>query len=492
MSQLSDKAFTPEQVRELDRRAIEDHGIPGYELMCRAGQTAFESGLARFTQARHWLIMCGAGNNAGDGYVIARLARAAGCEVTVVAVTDPLRLKGDARKAFEDFRADGGVTQAYDPVNCPAGDLLVDALLGTGLQRDLDDLFLQAVDQANQSAKQVLAVDVPTGINAATGRVMGGAIKADMTVTFVGQKQGLYLAEGPEYCGEILFDDIGVPAELATDLKPAFNFFTKDDFAALLPARPRHAHKGMFGHVLVAGGNTGMGGAVRLAGEAALRTGAGLVSIATRAANVAAITGARPELMVHAIENAQDLQPLVDSASVVALGPGLGQDDWAQHCFEKLVACDLPKVIDADALNLLADSGMRRNDWVLTPHPGEAGRLLGVKAQEVQKDRLGAVLELQSRYGGAVVLKGHGTLVAGEQAVPFLVREGNPGMASAGMGDVLTGVTAGLLAQCRGLQNPAAAGVYAHALAGDQAAVSGERGLIAGELLQHLRSCLNP
>jgi len=248
----------------------------------------------------------------------------------------------------------------------------------------------------------------------------------------------------------------------------------------------------MFGHVLVAGGNTGMGGAVRLAGEAALRTGAGLVSIATRAANVAAITGARPELMVHAIENAQDLQPLVDSASVVALGPGLGQDDWAQHCFEKLVACDLPKVIDADALNLLADSGMRRNDWVLTPHPGEAGRLLGVKAQEVQKDRLGAVLELQSRYGGAVVLKGHGTLVAGEQAVPFLVREGNPGMASAGMGDVLTGVTAGLLAQCRGLQNPAAAGVYAHALAGDQAAVSGERGLIAGELLQHLRSCLNP
>jgi hydroxyethylthiazole kinase-like uncharacterized protein yjeF len=491
MNLLSHFAYTPEQVRELDRRAIENHGIPGYELMCRAGQIAFDLGLARFTQARHWLVLCGAGNNAGDGYVIARLARAARCDVTVVAITDPLRLKGDARKAFEAFRAAGGETQAYDAVSCPAGDLVIDAMLGTGLQRDLEGAYLEAVNGVNQAGKPVLAVDVPTGINSIDGHVMGAAVLADMTVSFVGLKQGMFLGDGLNHVGELMFDGLGIPEQLATDLVPGLSVYNASMLHELLPPREPNSHKGMFGHVLLVGGNAGMGGAVRMSAEAALRAGAGLVSVATREANVAAVLSGRPELMVRSAENAADLDDLLQRASVIAIGPGLGQDDWAEQCFGRVLDTNKTKVLDADALNLLAANPIRRNDWVLTPHPGEAARLLNTTTQAIQADRLNAVKEIQSRYGGAVVLKGHGSLIAGEQALPIVVNAGNPGMATAGMGDVLTGVIAGLLAQCSGLQAPAAAGVYVHAIAGDLAASAGERGTLASDLLLHIRSVLN-
>jgi len=491
MNELSYLVYSPAQVRELDRRAIEDHGIPGYELMCRAAGAAFEHGLARFTHARHWLVLCGAGNNGGDGYVIARLAMQAGCEVTVVAVTDPLRLKGDARKAFEDFRAAGGEARSYDPVNCPAGDLVVDAMLGTGLERDVEGAYLDAVRGVNMAGKPVLAIDLPTGINGTTGEVMGDAIVADMTVSFVGLKSGLFLGEGLNHVGELIFDELGVPDALARDLVPAMSLYQPALLSGLLGDRSRDAHKGLFGHVVVIGGNHGMAGAARLAGEAALRCGAGLVSVATREENVAAVVSGRPELMVRAAEDAGDLDELCQRATVLAVGPGLGTDDWARQCFNRVLQIDKPKVVDADALNLLAEQPVRRNDWVLTPHPGEAARLLGVKAADVQRDRLGAVKELQSRYGGAVVLKGRGSLVAGEQALPIVVNEGSPAMAVAGMGDVLTGSIAALIAQSRGLQAPAAAAVYAHARAGVLAAAGHQRGLLASELFPHLTAMVN-
>jgi ADP-dependent NAD(P)H-hydrate dehydratase / NAD(P)H-hydrate epimerase len=492
MSLLSHSVYTPAQVRELDRRATEQQGIAGYELMCRAGQAAFEIGLARYTQARHWLVLCGAGNNAGDGYVIARLARAAGCEVTAVAVADPLRLKGDARKAFEDFRAAGGETQPYDPVSCPAGDLLVDALFGTGLDRELEGLYLAAVNGVNRAGKPVLAVDIPSGINGLTGAVMGAAVQADITVSFVGLKLGLFLAEGLNHAGEMCFADLGIAPELSADLLPALLLCGTEDVEGLLPLRAANAHKGEFGHVLVVGGNLGMGGAVRMSAEAALRAGAGLVSVATRRASAAAVLSGRPELMVRGVEDASELDALISRASIIALGPGLGRDDWARQCFGRVLQSPARKVLDADALNLLAEQPQRRNDWVLTPHPGEAGRLLGVSAREIQADRLNAVRELQSRYGGAVVLKGRGTLVTGEQSLPYVVKGGNPGMATAGMGDVLTGVIAGLLAQSSGLQLPAAVAAYIHACAGDIAALEGQRGLIATDLLPHIRKLVNP
>ena len=258
-----------------------------------------------------------------------------------------------------------------------------------------------------------------------------------------------------------------------------------------LPLRVRASHKGDYGHVLVVGGDHGMAGAVRLAGEAAARTGSGLVSIATRRAHAASITAARPELMCHGVESAHDLRLLLQRASVVAIGPGLGQSAWACGMLAAVLQTRLPLVVDADALNLLAQEPMQCDHWVLTPHPGEAARLLGITAQQIQADRLHAVQALQQRYGGVCVLKGAGSLVCASDAMT-LCEAGNPGMASGGMGDVLTGIIAGLLAQGLSLVDAANAGVYIHATAGDRAAQEGERGLLASDLLPQLRRLVNP
>jgi len=279
-------------------------------------------------------------------------------------------------------------------------------------------------------------------------------------------------------------------------VEPVLQVFGARDFADVFPRRARTAHKGSFGHVLVVGGNHGMGGAARLAGEAALRSGAGLVTVATRPANVSVVTGGRPELMCRGVESGDDLDEILERATVVALGPGLGQDKWAAELYARVVRAGRACVVDADALNLLAQTPSRRDDWILTPHPGEAGRLLGRDTAAVQADRPAALAGLTERFGGAVVLKGRATLVGQSGRRPFLIRAGNPGMATGGMGDVLTGLVAGLLAQCDrddgGLQRAAAAGAWVHACAGDAAAEVGERGLIATDLFRHLRSCLNP
>ena len=260
---------------------------------------------------------------------------------------------------------------------------------------------------------------------------------------------------------------------------------------ALLPPRPRASHKGDYGHVLVIGGDHGMAGAVRLVGEAAARTGSGLVSIATRTAHAAVITTARPELMCHGVEHVRDLRPLLQRASVIAIGPGLGQSAWGSELLAAVVQTRLPLVVDADALNLLAQESAMRNNWILTPHPAEAARLLNVTTEQIQADRLHAVQAIQNRYGGVSVLKGAGSLVCAVDRPIAICEAGNPGMASGGMGDVLTGIIAGLLAQGLNLADAACAGVYIHAKAGDRAAQQGERGLLASDLMPHLRKLVN-
>jgi NAD(P)H-hydrate epimerase len=259
--------------------------------------------------------------------------------------------------------------------------------------------------------------------------------------------------------------------------------------------RPRDAHKGDFGHVLAIGGNRGMGGAIRLAAEAAARVGAGLVTVATRAEHVPALIAARPELMCYPIKTSTDLSPLLARATVILLGPGLGQDAWAKEVYERAVESHLPKIVDADALNLLSLSqtplkNTAQHHWILTPHPGEAARLLDTTTAIVQADRLVMASELQRRYSGIVVLKGMGTIVQGNTA-PFVCAAGNPGMASGGMGDVLGGVIVGLLAQGFSLDEAARVGVQIHALAADQAAAVGERGLLAMDLMPYLRKLVN-
>lgn len=479
-------------MREIDRTAIEDEGIPGYTLMTRAGAAAVRAAREQFPDATRWQVVCGAGNNAGDGYVVARLAAQEGIVVSVLAVVDPESLTGDAATAYGDFAAEGGVVMPWEGALDEEAGLIVDALLGSGLERDVTGEFGRAVSAINDHPAHVLALDIPTGVHGDTGQVMGAAVEADLTVTFVGLKAGLFAGEGAELCGVIVFDGLDVPEHCRPHGEAMSRRISSRVLRRCLKRRSRNAHKGDFGHVLIVGGGEGMPGAVRLAGEAALRTGAGLVSIATHPSHATVIVGSRPELMSHGIADADSLAPLLERATAIAFGPGLGTSEWARALYGVVSELELPAVWDADALNLLAETPAKNERRIITPHPGEAGRLLGEPTAEVQGDRRAALQALQEKYGGVAVLKGANTLVTSKKKVPWLCTSGNPGMASPGMGDVLTGIVAALLAQGLGKEASAVVGVEAHARAGDLAARAGERGTIASDLVAELRNVVNP
>lgn len=479
------------QVRELDRIAIEEQGIPGATLMARAGQAAFSVLRQRWPQARSLGVLCGTGNNGGDGFIVARLAHEAGYAVRVWQVGDASRIRGDALTAREQMQVAGLTVEDVTTTDISGVDVLVDGLLGTGLGGEVAGRWRQAIDAINQAHTQgsgVLALDIPSGLQADTGCILGNAVQADACITFIGLKTGLFTGQGAAVCGTVYFDDLAVPATVYAQLNPVAHRLSWEQFT--LSARNPTAHKGDFGHVLVAGGDQGMSGAVRLAGEAALRTGAGLVSVATRAAHAAMISAARPELMSHGIEHAAALTPLLKHASVLAVGPGLGRGDWSRLLFSALLESTLPMVVDADALNLLAVEPVRRDNWVLTPHPGEAARLLEQTVKQIQADRLAAATALQQKYGGVVVLKGAGTVIVDAAGGVTICSEGNPGMASGGMGDVLTGVIASLLAQGDSLAEAARQGVCLHAHGADVAAQDGQRGMLSSDLFPVMRQLL--
>ena len=490
MDSLPANIYSVAAVRETDRTTIEDHGVPGYTLMTRAGIAAVEAARERFPETSRWQVICGAGNNAGDGYVVARVAAQQGISVSVLTLVDPEKLVGDAATAYGDYLAEGGVVAPWNGELDGQADLMVDGILGSGLEREVGGEFAKAVNEINRHIAPVLALDIPTGIHGDTGQVLGCAVRAALTITFVGLKAGLFLGEAPNYCGEIRFAGLEIPESYRHDIAPSYQRIDDGMLSAALSRRQRTAHKGDFGHVLVIGGGPGMPGAVRLAGEAALRAGAGLVSIATHPSHASLAVASRPELMPHGIAEAGELEPLLERASVIAFGPGLGRSDWAEGLFRYVAELSLPAVWDADALNFLAEEPGAADHRVITPHPGEAARLLGIDTAAVQADRPAALAALVSRYGGVAVLKGAGSLTSGE--VPYLCTAGNPGMGSAGMGDVLTGVIAGLVAQGLVPELAAAVGVEAHARAGDLAAAGGERGLIASDLMAELRQVLNP
>ena len=484
--------YRAEQVRALDRAAIEDHGIPGAELMERAGAAAYRLLRTRWPGARHLTVLCGGGNNGGDGYAVARLSLLDGLAVEVLALADPGSLSGDARAMADAYLAAGGSVRPFDLLPRRT-DLIVDALLGTGLDREVQGEWAKAIAAANEHLAPKLAIDIPSGLHADTGRVLGAAIRADATISFIGLKQGLFTGEGPSCCGEVRFSALGVPAVVWSREVLSARRIDWSKQAELLAPRRRSAHKGDFGTVLVVGGAPGMAGAARLAGEAALRTGAGLVAVATHPAHAAVLGAGRPELMCHGVADAAGLDALIERADVVALGPGLGQAEWGRALYQRVLECDRPLVVDADALNLLALGPQTSARWVLTPHPGEAGRLLRCPTAEVQADRFAAVRRLQGTYGGVAVLKGAGTLVYGaSHRPPGVCSAGNPGMAGGGMGDALTGIIAALIAQGLHLEEAAAAGVALHAAAGDAAAAQGgERGLLASDLIAAIRPVLN-
>lgn len=484
--------YGAEQVRALDRVAIEEIGIPGGTLMERAGAAAFRLLNRLWGHARTVTVLCGTGNNGGDGFVVARLAREAGLKVQLLQLGDPDRLQGDVRAAADAYRTAGGEMAPFDRLP-ERTDLIVDAVLGTGLEREVSGSWGEALAAVNRHPAPVLALDIPSGLHADTGRILGIAVRADATVTFIGLKQGLFTGEGPEQCGRIWFDDLQVPAEVYAKVDSSARRIDWRQLASRLPRRRRTAHKGDFGHVLVIGGEHGFVGAARMAAEAAARTGAGLVSVATRYEHAPLLNIGRPELMVHGIEEPQALSPLLARASVVAVGPGIGRSAWAQGLLNRALESRLPLVLDADALNLLAAEPVRRENWILTPHPGEAARLLGCDSDEIQADRLQSARRLHERYGGVVVLKGAGSVILGQPGgLPEICSDGNPGMASGGMGDLLTGIIAAFCAQGFPPAEAASMGVALHAAAADRAAQGGERGMLAGDLLAEIRSLVNP
>ena len=479
----------------MDAHAIEQLGMPAYTLMTRAGEAALSALRAEWPRALRLLIVCGYGNNAGDGYVLARLAIAARLQVEVVALGRPEQLPAAAQQAWQDFMAAGGSVRSWNPELLRDVEIVVDALLGTGLSRPLDATLQAVVESINTSGVPVFALDVPTGLDADSGAVLGKAIRAHRTICFVGLKQGFYLGSGPDHVGKLLFDDLAIPAAVAARIGAVATRLDSRIVQAALPRRSRTAHKGQQGHVLIVGGGLGMPGAVRLTGEACLRAGAGLVTVATRPEHVSALIAGRPELMCRGVLSADELRPMLMAADVVAIGPGLGQDAWARELFAAVMATDKPLIVDADALNLLASQPIARGNWVLTPHPGEAARLLSSSTAAIQAARMQTLKDLLQHYSGTVVLKGAGTLVASADQLPALCDRGNPGMAAPGMGDVLTGIIAGIAAQqsdvSAGLPRAAQAGVYVHAVAGDMAARHGERGLLASDLFAHLPTCVN-
>lgn len=501
MRSQANRLYTARQVQLLDQSAIEAHGIPGIELMERAGQSVFTAAREGFPQSANWLVFCGAGNNGGDGYVLARLAQQAGIKVTICALKPANALQGDAATAAQRWLAAGGETHPWPPTAEWQPDLIFDALLGTGLDRKPEGDFASAISWMNQNAAAVIALDIPSGLNADSGAPMGEAVKAALTVTFIGNKRGLYTADGPDHCGQVHYTALQTPASVQESIKDSGILIRQNIIEYLLPRRPRNSHKGSFGWVLGIGGNSHMSGAVRLCGEAALRSGAGKVTLATIPEHAAMVNLTCPELMVRGVKKGKELSSLLDQVNACVVGTGLGQTSWSEDLFHTCLKSTAPMVLDADGLNILArlhPVGVRHNrlsrgNWILTPHPAEAGRLLDCSAREIQQDRVAAAQRIAEAYQAIVVLKGCGTVISRPDGFYAICPLGNPGMATAGTGDVLAGVIGAMLAQGLSSWEAAMLGVVAHAHAGDLAAVQiGERGMIASDIIARLPTVLNP
>ncbi len=519
---MATRLFTAAQVREQDRVAIEELGIAGITLMRRAADACVEQIESHWPDVRVITLFCGSGNNAGDGYIIAAMLAGRGIEIQVFSLGERAKLGDDARTAWQYCK--DSPAKIADPDDEIKGDLLVDAILGTGLKGPVRENYGDVIRRMNRLHRPVLSVDIPSGLCADTGNILGVSVIADVTVTFIGRKRGLYTNDAPDVCGKVVFHSLGLEEEgllsgsgnrgnEADDVEPEVFMMERP----LLARRLKNSHKANHGHVLVIGGNHGMGGAALMCAQAAMRAGAGLVSVATRDENIAPLLVRCPEVMARGIKSRQDLGSMLERATAVVVGPGLGQDGWAQELLGAAIESNLPMLIDADGLTLLAngfsellpetngisgeENGIARQ-WVLTPHPGEAGRLLTTFASNddevkarlasgIQTDRYRSIGLLQKYYGGVMVLKGAGTLVS-DGVKSWLCPLGNPGMATAGMGDVLSGIIGSLLAQGMDGAQAATTGVYLHAMAGDLAVRDeGEKGLLATDLIPIVRRLVN-
>ena len=496
--------MSSEQVKALEPIAAQNAGCSMFALMQRAGEAALNALRQQWPQANNIVVLAGNGNNAGDGYILATLAKQQGMNVVVICQQIQKELTGDAKQAQKAWQNINGATQAFATFEPSQYDLIVDALLGTGVTGAVKPAFQSVINHVNQAKTPVLSIDLPSGMQANTGQALPICIKADLTVTFVATKPGLVSGIGKAYCGKLVFADLAVGSEffaLATGTAQLVSW----SMLQALPVRQAHQNKGSFGKLLCVGGNQGMAGAIRLSAESALRCGVGLVKVHCHESSKLSISASCPEIML----TNNSLAAALKWCSCIIIGPGLGQDEWAQQQFFQVLTHlkqhPKPVIIDADAINLLASNKEDRDilntlaqlpALVLTPHPGEASRLLGCTISQIENNRYLASENIAQEFQAGCVLKGAGTIIHShnvQQKPPcWICVGGNPGMATAGMGDLLTGIIGAFLAQGLTAQQGAVYGVCAHSEAGDRVANQyGQRGMIASDLLQPLRAIVN-
>jgi NAD(P)H-hydrate epimerase len=500
------------QMREADRRTIEDVGIPSLALMENAGRQVVAALERRFEGLEHWRIavLCGPGNNGGDGMVAARVLAEQGVAVGVFLLGRAADVKGDARATLASLRALGhdvveiGDASAWElhGVDVLDADLIVDALFGTGLRGPLTGLAETIVADVNASPKPVVAIDLPSGVSADSPNVPGPAIDAVMTVTLAAPKLPLVLPPAEQLAGTLVIADIGIPgAVIDTVDGPRTELLSREDMRSLIVTRAHDSHKGDYGRVLVVAGSHGKSGAAHLAAMGALRSGAGLVTVATPASVLPIVAALGAEYMTLPLDETADgvvAESAVDAvlafhADVIAVGPGLGNTSSANAFVRALLGrTTVPIVLDADALNAFAGDaaalvGRDGIDVVITPHPGEMARLVGLTIDGVQAHRLDIAREFAQTHRAHVVLKGHRTIVASPDGVAAINLTGNAGMATGGTGDVLTGMIAGWLGQLRDAEAACRLAVLLHGVAGDLAEEElGEQALLARDVLWHL------
>ena len=506
------RVVTGDQMREADRRTIQDIGVPSAVLMENAGRqvvSAMEAAFERLPEARV-AVLAGRGNNGGDGFVVARVLWQSGVDVQVYVIGAAAEIRGDARLNLDILGRLGlDVIEVRTPQDWELHgaevlrrDIVVDALFGTGLKTPIEGLAETIVQDLNASAVPVVAVDLPSGLSADDPAPVGPVIEASLTVTLAAPKLPLMLPPGEDLAGSVVVADIGIPPAVIDGLPgPHIEAVLASDVRPLLPARPRDAHKGRFGHALIAAGSRGRTGAAHLGAVAALRSGAGLVTVATPASCLPIVASMGAEYMTVALDELADGTAartaadavLAGSYDVVAAGPGLGTGPDQEALIAALLArAAIPLVLDADALtvisgHLAALRGTPDRPVVITPHPGEMARLAGMSVAEVQRRRLSLARDVATGHHVYVILKGYRTLIATPEGAVYINPTGNPGMATGGSGDVLTGMLAGWLAQGLGVTAACLLAVYLHGAAGDRAAAeTGEAAMMAGDLLAHL------
>ena len=500
------KLYTASETRKIDNLAIKEKGISGYSLMQMAAEFTLDVILREFSPVEELIIFCSKGKNSGDGFLLGSFAKEFGLEVTIVMSNTSNVIKGVSRKAFEEMK-DAKVkiisTKSIEKLKVSNKAVIVDALIGTGLKGNLRKNIKESILALNKLGVKlpVLSLDIPSGVNPDTGDADDIAVYADITATFVAQKRGCFTSVGKKFSGEIIYSDLEIPKNLFSKITSTSYVVDYEDSISKVVYREQDAHKGHFGNVLIVGGDRGLGGAGLLSSRAAVYSGAGLTSLVTRPEHVSASLVSCPEVMVKGVDSGQDIEEHLVKPDVIAIGPGLGQSAWSEQMIQRVFweaeKRDVSVIMDADALNLLTKLKLSSNlpkRLILTPHPGEASRLLNTSVAVIESNRFSAAAKIQKKFNATVVLKGSGTVIchkSGGTQKWGICDSGNPGMATGGMGDVLTGIIAGLLAQGLTLKEAAEAGVDLHAKAADQASLEfGEAGLTSSDVINELKYLL--